>query len=392
MLAMSPIHQGRFSERPPFPNSRRLTALLPLVVLSLAHSRAYSSAGTESAAFLDIPVGAGPASLGGAYTALALDAYSAIWNPAGLGFLMDTQLAGQHLSYLESLHYEQFSLGFPINRDQASPAGGQAVGFAVQYLGSGDFTGRDGSGAQTGDYSSHYGAYSLAYGQALNSKLSLGLTAKVIEAKLGDVSARAYAVDMGTILKINEKLTLAAALAQVGSKMTFLQEGENLPMQARVALAFTPSWHWKMSVEEVYRPKSQQASSRIGLEWKPLEMVAIRAGYKGDATTDLGGMSGFTAGIGLEFWSQEFAYAWVPYGDLGSTQYFSLLLRFGPKHPSRNLIHYHVLRSTDPRRVYAAASRPDSDPDSDPDYKELVTLLELGKSTQVTARPGEKQP
>src|SRR5437867_2301136 len=85
----------------------RLGALL-ILTLSLASKGAYAGVGTESAAFLDIPAGAGPASLGGAYTALALDAYSAVWNPAGLGFLMDTQLAGQHLSYLESLHYEQF--------------------------------------------------------------------------------------------------------------------------------------------------------------------------------------------------------------------------------------------------------------------------------------------
>src|SRR5579864_5584550 len=71
---------------------------------------ARASSGTEGASFLDIPVGAGPASLGAAYTALATDAYAPTWNPAGLGFVSGTEMAGQHLSYLESMNYEYLSV------------------------------------------------------------------------------------------------------------------------------------------------------------------------------------------------------------------------------------------------------------------------------------------
>ena len=58
-----------------------------LLVLSAIFfaSHAWGFSGTEGASFLDIPVGAGPAALGGAYTALATDAYAPIYNPAGLG-------------------------------------------------------------------------------------------------------------------------------------------------------------------------------------------------------------------------------------------------------------------------------------------------------------------
>src|SRR5256885_8811470 len=65
----------------------------------------YASAGTEGAAFLDIPVGAEPAAMGGAYTALANDAYAATLNPGGLGFLDSPQVAGQHFAFLESIHF-----------------------------------------------------------------------------------------------------------------------------------------------------------------------------------------------------------------------------------------------------------------------------------------------
>src|SRR5437667_2673186 len=75
-----------------------------------------ASSGTEGASFLDIPVGAGPAALGSAYSALATDAYAPTWNPAGLGPLENNQVAGQHLSYLESIYYEHASFVHPLGK------------------------------------------------------------------------------------------------------------------------------------------------------------------------------------------------------------------------------------------------------------------------------------
>src|ERR1700692_272675 len=101
---------------------------------------AYASSGTEGAAFLDIPVGGGPAAMGSAYTALANDAYAATYNPGGLGVLASTQVSGQHLSYLDTLHYEYRTFAVPPPRpsSSASPADspGSALGGSIQYLGS----------------------------------------------------------------------------------------------------------------------------------------------------------------------------------------------------------------------------------------------------------------
>src|SRR5258706_2391490 len=104
--------------------------ILALCPLSFAMP-VYAGSGTEAASFLDIPVGAGPASLGSAYTALANDAYAPVWNPAGLGFLSSTQIAGQHLSYLESINYEYLSLVHPLGKKNG-------LGVSAQYLGTGD--------------------------------------------------------------------------------------------------------------------------------------------------------------------------------------------------------------------------------------------------------------
>src|ERR1700733_1016721 len=79
----------------------------------------HASSGTEGASFLDIPVGAGPAALGGAYTARATDAYAPTWNPAGLGFLDSNQVAAEHVSYLGNTHYEYLSGAMPWRAGQA---------------------------------------------------------------------------------------------------------------------------------------------------------------------------------------------------------------------------------------------------------------------------------
>ena len=320
-----------------------------------------ASSGTEGAAFLDIPVGAGPAALGSAYTALANDAYAPIYNPAGLGFLTAPELSAQHLSYLESINYEFGSFVFPLKAQRS------ALGASVQYLGTGDINATGPNNAQPlGTYSAHYGAYSLAYGQRITDHLSLGLTGKVVEAKIEAASAMAYAADLGSLYKATDKLNLAATLTNLGNKLTFDSQGDSLPMAFHLGAAYQPERHWKTTVEGVYS-KTGLVSGRFGTEWRPMEAVSIRTGYKSDTTKELSALAGLTVGLGLHVFGQEFAYAWLPYGDLGDTQYFSLLLKFGGKdEEKRNLVQFQTIKVDRSAKVMTP---------EDPEYEQLMQLL-----------------
>jgi hypothetical protein len=108
-----------------------VSSLFVTGALLLQGSVGLQAAGTSSASFLDIPVGAGPAAMGSAYSALATDAYAPVWNPGALGFIDSTQIAGQHVAYLESISYEFLSFVHPL-------IPGDAIGVSAQYLGSGD--------------------------------------------------------------------------------------------------------------------------------------------------------------------------------------------------------------------------------------------------------------
>lgn len=306
--------------------------------------RVWAAAGTEGASFLDIPVGAGPAALGAAYASVAKDAYAPIYNPAGLARLSNPQVAAQHLSYLDSINDEFGSVAIPLG-----PL--QGVGFAVQYLGSGDIRETNPSGAAVGTFDAYYAAYSLAYGRRLSETWAVGLTGKAIEAKISDTSASAYAVDVGTLYEASDQLTVSATANNLGSKLKFSAQGDTLPQALHVGAAYRFTRRVQGTAEEVYS-KSVSLSERLGAEWDPLPALALRMGYRTDTLQKLSPIAGLSVGLGLHFFGQEVAYAWLPYGDLGNTQYVSALIHFGAS-PSdrRNLAAYQVKTartSTDP--------------------------------------------
>jgi hypothetical protein len=336
---------------------------LVLFFTCLTASRLHASAGTEGASFLDIPVGAGPAALGSAYTALATDAYAPLYNPAGLGSLTGNEVSAQHLAYLESIHYEQLSFVHPLTSAPGDAKKG--IGFSVQYLGSGDIAGTDDTGASIGNFSSHYAAYNLSYGQTLTDKLSLGITGKWINAAIDDVSANAFALDFGSLYRMSDSLSFAGSLTNVGTKLKFLSDGDNLPLAFHAAAVYKPTHQWTVTGEGIFS-ENGLASAHMGTEWRPLDSIALRVGYKTDTLKGLSPIAGLTTGVGIYVWGQELAYAFSPYGDLGNTQYFSLVAHFGADMEARrNLIQYQNIRR----------QRTVKGKDDEPEYQQLMQLL-----------------
>jgi hypothetical protein len=321
----------------------------------------WAAAGREGASFLDIPVGAEPASLGSAYTAVADTAYAVNWNPAGLGRLDVPQLAAMHLAYLQSISYEHFAVAVPLSHGEY----GSGIGLSVQSLGSGSIDERDDTGALTGQsFTSNFSAYTLAYGQSFGDDLSFGTGLKVIREKISDASASAFALDAGTQYDVTKRWTLAAALSNLGSAIRLVDQSDPLPMNARIGTAIRATPDLRFSVDGVYH-RNDPFSAGFGLEWSNASIFALRAGYNTAHTKELGAIAGITGGVALRWWGQEFSYAWVPFGDLGNTHYFSLLLRWSTEpradrtYPDLPQQRLHSARAEDDDiRLDSESSRP----------------------------------
>ncbi len=303
------------------------TWVVSFAVLILPINIGWAATGSESASFLDIPVGGRPAAMGGAYGALAVDAYAPLFNPAGLGFLPSTQLAAMHLNSIGSVAYESASFAYPISQ-------GHALGLSAQYLRPGDTPSRDINGNEIGDFSGSFLAASAGYGRRITHDFSLGLVGKTVQSKIAGYSASAYAVDFGGLVQATPQLSLSAVVANVGNSVKFVDQADPLPMSFRLGGAYVFIENVTVALQGAYA-RSGLAGAQAGVEWTVAKLLSLRAGYSTDTTRELSGdrLSGVTAGVGIHLAGQEFDYAWVPMGELGDTQYFSLLFQWGSAKP-----------------------------------------------------------
>ena len=97
-------------------------------------------------------------------------------------------------------------------------------------------------------------------------------------------------------------------------------------------------------------------------------MITLRTGYRTDALKGLSPLAGFSTGIGVNVWDVELAYAWVPYGDLGDSHYFSLLMKFGETRGARRR---NLIQINHPEK--RPAQKPSKE--SEPEYQQLMNLL-----------------
>ena len=118
-----------------------------LIIISIISN--LSAVGEAGAIFLLIAPGAGAQGLGEAQVAKADDAYASYYNPAGLGFLKGTEVAGMHVNWLPNLasdlYYEFITYRHHIN-------GLGSLGGHVIYLNLGEQVGMDEFGNPTDNW------------------------------------------------------------------------------------------------------------------------------------------------------------------------------------------------------------------------------------------------
>ncbi len=279
-----------------------------MTAAAIAAASGARAARSSTADFLAIPVGGRAAAMGGAYSALADDAFAPVWNPAGLNEVQSPQLAAMHLDYAGAIGYEYAAF--------ARPLGAGGVGVSAQYLHPKAETRRDAAGSDTGRFTSHFGAYALSYGRSFGP-VALGASVKLVDARVEEWTDRSAGADAGARWKATPRLTVAFVSANAGTGSE----------AHRLGAAFAATQSADFTVEGVHEP-GEDFCGRAGAEWRPLPAAALRAGYRSDLD-GIPGLSGISLGAGLKWLGQRFDYAWTPMGDLGSTQYFSVLFQFG---------------------------------------------------------------
>lgn len=336
-----------------FGELRKTHFLRRLLFLSLLLMPTFVRAGRDTGAdFLKIPIGAGPAGVGQAYTALSEGIDALNWNPAGLSRPLsnfDSPLLGASLSHQDQLqenNLDHVGLVLPSSR-----ANRPTFGIDLIRLSYADQETRDENRQKTGSLNASDMAFGLALAQNFG-QFQLGGQLKLIRQELAGVQAQGYAIDAGALVQPeNSRLGLGFAMRNLGPRMKFIDEEFDLPLTLSAGLSYRVMGPVILAADLHYKPHQKQTVAAFGGQMAMSRAISLRAGYltalaesvqnRQKSETErgtIGGLSGIAGGIGLRLDKVIIDYAITPFGELGNTQMLTLSTWFGgaKKTPARD--------------------------------------------------------
>ncbi len=301
-----------------------MKTLALLTALSLVAAQAHA---LETAQFLTVGVGARGLGMGGAYTALADDAHSIYWNPAGLAALDKREATADDAELATDSRLNFIALGLPTKYGTA--------GAAVTYLSQPALEGRDAVGHPTGGFHAADFAGSAAFARKTDWA-DVGAALKFVQSHIGASQATTAAVDLGARRAFDGvgpgKVVLGAAARNLGPGMKYTSETDDLPLRLAGGAAYVlPAGH-AAAFEVTNGPRGAGTDVGFGGEYQAMKGVFLRLGWTSQSTNSGGSgfdaASGLTLGAGMRYNAWSFDYAAVPSGELGSAHRFTLAARF----------------------------------------------------------------
>jgi len=323
--------------------ARKLIALAVLLGLPLP---AWSAGGGSPFAFLLLPTDARPVALGGAYTAAVQDSNAVFHNPAGLAELPRGSASFMHNAYFEGVSQEALSIGFK-----------SGWGFGLNYVSYGDIprtTISNQTGAGLGSYGARDLAASAGYGRRMNAFLLLGASLKYVQSEIAGYSANGAALDLGGLVQLEPlfeglPLTLGWSVQNLGlRKPRYHNTKEDFPTYIRLGAAYGLSLGTQkiLAVLDINKAVTDELTLHPGMEYRPIEAFAVRAGF--DGRNDAG--PGFAAGAAWHFRDISLNYGFMPFGELGESHRISIGLRFGAARGAPRVTKWRPYERSSPSR------------------------------------------
>lgn len=315
----------------------------------------FSKRGTSGAQFLKIGVGARAQGMGGAFTAIANDASSLYWNPAGIARIPNMEFLFAYTDWLTDINHA--FIGFVYN---AGTIG--SFGFSLTSVSMGDMeitTPEEPQG--TGNFFNASDiAFGLTYARNMTDRFSFGIKLKLISESIWDMNASGWAFDVGTIYDVGiGGLKLAMNMANFGGELHFSGAGlltqynafpeagnvspidvyydtdhYSLPMTFRLGL----SYDWDPFGEQVdvtecvefVKTNDRAEAFIIGAETALMDLFFVRFGL--NTVQEDEREEGISAGAGIRLnlgsYKGCFDYAYTDFGRLQSIHRFSVGLSF----------------------------------------------------------------
>ena len=249
--------------------------------------------GQRPAAYLEMGVGGPQEAMGGAAAAARNDVACGYWNPAGLTGLRGFQCEAQYtfLSFNQQLDY----LALADNFQNFLYYG---LSF-IYYSAGNDLEARSGPSLNPdstfGDTEMTF-LFSLAY--KVSPRWSIGANLKVLTLGLGSFSGYGFGEDMGIQYRVDNDTSVGFMVQDPYTSLSYSNSNSDVqPPTFKGGIA-----HWEEKVDlkgnfDIEWSDDLGLRPRIGLEWRPMGVLALRGGcWAGDLT---GGTSGGSLSLNL---------------------------------------------------------------------------------------------
>jgi hypothetical protein len=325
-----------------------LVAAALCFALAAPQVRAQSSlggqrAGTSSATFLRIGVGARAVGMGETFVAVANDPSAIYWNTAGLASLQRREFSVSHVEWPADVSYEHLTFILPSRRF----GGSIALQLGVLSTDIDETTELQPFGTgRTFSYSDVVAG--VAFSRRWTDKLLVGAGVKWVREDLGSQvggpTTSAFLFDIGSIYYLGiGSVRIATSLSNFGAALrpsgsyvspydgsTAEYDAFDPPLMFRYGVAFEPveNEHQRLTAAfEVNQPADNEQVIKLGGEWVYRGTFALRSGYNFSADAlKLSAGAGFMGDIGSYRGALDYAY--TDGGYLGAVHRLSLGVRF----------------------------------------------------------------
>jgi len=320
-----------------------LAALAAALALTLpaaaAENRGYftaGAAGTTTADFLNLPIGARAAGMGGAYSAISEEASGIYWNPAGLVQIPKLSALFMRAQYIDQISYQYAAYARRLSYDSVI-----AVSVLMTDIGAIPYVDILGDPQGSGSFTPQDQVFTLAYSKAIlefsdkDIDVALGVSAKYIKSTILH-TADSYAADLG-IMTYNFgdiPYRLAVVASNMGGGLTYDREANPLPLTVKLGAAVSPFRNTLIAMDVVL-PKNNAPNFLFGgeLSLTPNEPTRLCARAGLNLRQMIDGISGVSVGLGATLHLFTLDYAFAPMGDLGVTHRISLTFDFPFRSP-----------------------------------------------------------
>ena len=303
----------------------------------MGYAESFAPVGTSTGQFLTVGVGGREVAMAEAVTATTSGSGSVFWNPAGLVDGSSNDVYAAYNQWPAGIHLGAISYAYSNSKLGTFSLNAKYVNFGEMEITIVDNPNGNGSMLQMSNY-----AIGLSYARYLTDKVSMGLTAKLVNESYGSNGYMTVAWDVGLIYRSDfRNLKLGMSIQNFSNKVQFsgsyidysysdsyLTGTEiefskwSLPMTFRFGAAidvYNEGMNKVIAAVDMIHPNDNVEQYNIGLEYAYDNMIYVRAGYK--LAVYEGGLSG---GFGVKWDMITLDYALTHLGNLGLTNRLSL--------------------------------------------------------------------